>query len=89
MKVEDYTAAIEILKQYETYVNHGGSPIYLEKNVLEAMERYALLPQIPVDENWIVHYEALQECCNKLLDVVDSGGVPKKDLMGLRILLNR
>jgi len=45
MKVEDYTAAIEILKQYETYVNHGGSPIYLEKNVLEAIQYIIMIIQ--------------------------------------------
>lgn len=33
--------AEEILKRYETYVKHSYVPIFLEKNVLTAMEEYA------------------------------------------------
>lgn len=36
-----------------------------------------------------VHYEALLECCNKILDTVDAGRVPQRQIIGLRILLNR
>ena len=39
-KVEMKTAE-EILKRYETYVKHSDVPIFLKRNVLEAMEIYA------------------------------------------------
>lgn len=35
------------------------------------------------------HYDALLECCTKILDTVDAGKVPQREIMGLRILLNR
>lgn len=35
------------------------------------------------------HYNALLYCCNKILDSVDAGKIPKKEIRGLRILLNR
>ena len=34
-----------------------------------------------------VHYEALQDCCKGILKVVDSGKVPQRGIMGLRLLL--
>lgn len=36
-----------------------------------------------------IHYEALLDCCNKLLDQVEKGQVPKRQIMGLKLLLNR
>ena len=36
-----------------------------------------------------VHYEALKDCCNQLLDAVDVKTTPVRSVMGLRILLNR
>ena len=35
------------------------------------------------------HYDSLIDCCTKLLDSVDAGKVPQRQIMGLRILLNR
>lgn len=35
------------------------------------------------------HYESLQVCCGKILDKVDEGKVPQREIAGLRILLNR
>jgi hypothetical protein len=34
-----------------------------------------------------VHYEALQDCCKRILKVVDIGKVPQRGIMGLRLLL--
>lgn len=34
-----------------------------------------------------VHYEALQDCCKGILKVVDSGKVPQRGIMGLRLLM--
>lgn len=34
-----------------------------------------------------VHYEALQDCCKKILKAVDSGKVPQRGIMGLRLLM--
>jgi len=36
-----------------------------------------------------MHYEQLQECCNKILDAVESGKVPQIEIMGLKLLMNR
>lgn len=36
-----------------------------------------------------MHYDSLLECCNKMLDSVDKGNIPTRQIMGLRILLNR
>lgn len=36
-----------------------------------------------------LHYDSLQECCSKILDKVDAGKVPQREIMGLRILMNR
>jgi len=36
-----------------------------------------------------VHYESLTECANKILDRVESGEVPRKEIMGLKILMGR
>ena len=36
-----------------------------------------------------IHYEALKDCCNKLLDEVAKGNTPRRQLTGLRLLLNR
>jgi hypothetical protein len=42
-----------------------------------------------LDEGEIIHYNNLQECCNKILDAVDAGKVPRRAIMGLRLLMNR
>ncbi len=34
-----------------------------------------------------VHYEALQECCKNILKTIDSGKVPQRGIIGLRLLL--
>jgi hypothetical protein len=36
-----------------------------------------------------VHYDALLDCCNGIVDSVDVGKVPQRGIIGLRILLNR
>ena len=36
-----------------------------------------------------IHYDAILDCCNQLLDGVDIGITPVRSIMGLRILLNR
>lgn len=36
-----------------------------------------------------VHYEALQDCCKKILKAVDSGKVPQRGIMGLRLLMTK
>lgn len=36
-----------------------------------------------------IHYEALKDCCNKLLDEVEKGNTPRRQLTGLKLLLNR
>lgn len=35
------------------------------------------------------HYDCLIECCNNLLDAVEAGKKPMKQIMGLKILLHR
>lgn len=35
------------------------------------------------------HYASLLECANKILDKVEAGEVPRKDIMGLKILMGR
>ena len=36
-----------------------------------------------------IHYDALLDCCNHLLDDVDLGMTPIRPVMGLRLLLSR
>ena len=36
-----------------------------------------------------IHYEALKDCCNNLLDEVEKGNTPRRQLTGLKLLLNR
>lgn len=36
-----------------------------------------------------IHYDSLLDCCTKILDAVDSGKVPQRAIMGLKLLMNR
>ena len=35
------------------------------------------------------HYIDLQECCHKILNSIEEGRPPQKEIIGLRLLLNR
>lgn len=42
-----------------------------------------------VPEDCLMHYDALKDCCNNLLDKIEEGKVPRVQIMGLKILLPR
>lgn len=45
-----------------------------------------VIPSALSDEDRM-HYDSLKECCTKLLKSVDEGKAPKREIMGLKILL--
>jgi hypothetical protein len=62
----------------------------LFKKELQAADLLPSPPVLPsVEEGDKMHYEALQECCNRFLDSLDNGKLPSRQIAGLRILLNR
>ena len=70
-KVEMKTAE-EILKRYETYVKHSDVPIFLKRNVLEAMEIYASQfksPDSPLNPSSI---SSLEEDAEEIAAIIEG-----------------
>lgn len=59
----------------------------------EELEKYCDILEKKLNDGSVtedkIHYDALLDCCNQLLDGVDMGITPVRSIMGLRILLNR
>jgi hypothetical protein len=93
--------ADEILNVFNTEMNAIElSIIQLLENRIEVIQNEphgivretmisSLLENIEINPLGDTHHEAMIDCCNDLLDCVDEGLRPSRQLTGLRILLNR
>lgn len=62
----------------------------MEANVVRTNASNCNIPLVvgsALNDDERVHYEALQDCCKKILKAVDSGKVPQRGIMGLRLLM--
>jgi len=66
------------VRQHEISVIDGTEQVLNLSNVVNS--------ELRIDK---AHYSALTECANKILDKVEAGQVPRKDIIGLKILMGR
>lgn len=70
-------------------VKENRNALTIREYLVEFAESINNESETDLNDDEKIHYEALLECCGKILDVIDNGKVPQRQIMGLRILLNR
>jgi hypothetical protein len=91
LKVEEVEIFVDLVYNFAETIKTEVTFISMTavKKRVDKWEKYQKLCCKNFNDSDKVHYEHLIECCNKILDAVEFGKVPKREIMGLKILMNR